>query len=88
MDRALAPHVFPDRISVTIALDGEQLDDQALERIRALSERGEDEKLRPVVLLLSSGEVTPFTLTLNYGDDFRVVVSGDGINPVVVAQRG
>jgi general secretion pathway protein H len=87
-ERALAPHVFPDRIAVTIALDGEQLDDQVLERIRALSARGEDEKLRPSVLLLSSGEVTPFTLTLVYGDAFRVVVSGDGFNPIVVAQRG
>jgi hypothetical protein len=73
---------------VSITLDGEQLDAGTLERIRALSERGEDEKLRPLVLLLSSGEVTPFTLTLDYGDEFRVVLSGDGVNPVVVAQRG
>jgi general secretion pathway protein H len=87
-DKALAPHAFPDPVSVTITLDGEQLDEQMLERIRVLSERGDDEKLRPMVLLLSSGEVTPFTLTLEYEGEFRVIVSGDGLNPVVVAQRG
>jgi general secretion pathway protein H len=87
-EKALAPHAFPDPVTVTIALDGEQVDDKTMERIRALSERGENEKLRPMVLLLSSGEVTPFTLTLEYEGDFRVVLSGDGLNPVVVAQRG
>ena len=87
-DKALAAHVFPDPLSVTISLDGEQLGEQALERIRALSARGDSESLRPVLLLLSSGEVTPFTLTLGYDDGFRVVLSGDGLNPVVVAQRG
>jgi general secretion pathway protein H len=87
-ERALAPHVFPDPVTVTITLDGEDLDEEALARIRALSERGDDESLRPAVLLLSSGEVTPFTLTLEYGDEFRVVLSGDGLNPVQVTQRG
>lgn len=87
-EKALGPHAFPDTVSVSIQLDGEQLGEQALERIRALSERGADEQLRPTLLLLSSGEVTPFTLTLGYGDEFTVVVSGDGVNPVAVKSGG
>lgn len=86
-EKTLGPHLFPDTISVSIALDGERLDEQSLERIRALSERSDDDRLRPMLLLLSSGEVTPFTLTLGYGETFSVVVSSDGVNPVSV-QRG
>lgn len=86
-EKTLGPHVFPDTISVAIALDGERLDEQSLERIRALSARSDNDRLRPMLLLLSSGEVTPFTLTLGYGDEFTVVVSSDGVNPVSV-QRG
>lgn len=84
-ERALGPHAFPDALSVSIELDGEQWGEQALERIRALAERGENERLRPAVLLLSSGEVTPFTLTLGIGES-TMVVRGDGVNPVVVAR--
>jgi general secretion pathway protein H len=87
-ERALAEHAFPDTVTVSMALDGEELDEQTRERMRAFSEQGEDEKLRPLILLLSSGEITPFTLTLEYGEEFRVVLQGDGLNPVVVAQRG
>lgn len=83
-EKTLGPHAFPDTVSVSIRLDGEQLGDKVMERVRALSERSENEQMRPMLLLLSSGEVTPFTLTLGYGDEFTVVVSGDGVNPVVV----
>jgi general secretion pathway protein H len=86
-EKVLAPHKFADALTVAVALDGEHIDEQALQRIHALSERSEDTALRPTLLLLSSGEVTPFTLTLSNGDELKVVVSGDGFNPIVV-QRG
>jgi len=86
-DKMLAPHKFTDTLAVDIALDGEHIDEQALQRIHQLSERSEDAHLRPTLLLLSSGEVTPFILTLGYGDELKMVVSGDGFNPIVV-QRG
>jgi len=86
-EKMLAPHKFPDTVSVAVALDGEHIDEQSLQRIRSFSERSEDTKLRPLVLLLSSGEITPFTLTLGYGDALKIIVSGDGFNPIVV-QRG
>jgi general secretion pathway protein H len=86
-EKTLAPHKFTESLKVAVVLDGEHIDEQSLQRIRELSERSEDEKLRPLLLLLSSGEVTPFTLTLAYGDELKVVVSGDGFNPIAV-QRG
>jgi general secretion pathway protein H len=86
-EKILGPHKFTETLSVAVVLDGEHIDEQSLQRIRALSERSEDEKLRPLLLLLSSGEVTPFTLTLGYGDELKVIVSGDGFNPIAV-QRG
>jgi general secretion pathway protein H len=87
-ESALSEHVFPETVSVSIELDGEHIDEQTLQRVRELSARSQDERLRPTLLLLSSGEVTPFSLTLGYGDDFSVVLGSDGINPVAVRQHG
>ncbi|HSB96479.1 MAG TPA: type II secretion system minor pseudopilin GspH [Spongiibacteraceae bacterium] len=86
-EKMLAPHKFTDTLAVDIALDGEHIDEQAMQRIHALSGRSENASLRPLLLLLSSGEITPFTLTLGYGDELNVVLSGDGFNPIVV-ERG
>ncbi len=86
-EKQLAAHNFPDAITVAFALDGAHIDEATLQRIQLISERSDDAKLRPMLLLLSSGEITPFTLTLGYGDDVKITVSGDGFNPIVV-QRG
>jgi general secretion pathway protein H len=85
-EKMLPPHNFVDETSVAVVLDGAHIDEQAQQRIQLLSARSEDTKLRPLLLLLSSGEVTPFTLTLGYGEDLKIVLSGDGLNPIVVQQ--
>jgi general secretion pathway protein H len=85
-DKMLAQHDFTDQISVAVVLDGAHISEQEQQRVQLLSARSEDTKLRPLLLLLSSGEVTPFTLTLGYGEDLKIVLSGDGLNPIVVQQ--
>lgn len=85
-DKALKGHAFKEPYEVTFALDGEQLDAKTQERIKKLSERSEDEDQRPMLLLLSSGEFLPFTLTLRFADNTPVTLSGDGVNPILVQQ--
>lgn len=87
-DRPLGRHAFPEVYEVTFALDGERLDEKSLERVRALAARSDDEVKRPMLLLLSSGEITPFTLTLRHGDDAEATLAGDGVNPVAVRREG
>jgi general secretion pathway protein H len=82
-DKPLGTHAFRDTYQIVFALDGENVDKQALERIRKLSERSAEENLRPMLLLLSSGEVTPFTLTLSHAAA-SATLSSDGVNPIAV----
>ncbi len=84
LERPFGIHTFSAATGVTFALDGEHIDPKTLERIQMLSQRSEDEKLRPTLLLLSSGEITAFTLTLHQGDDQSVAITGDGVNPILV----
>jgi len=85
-DKALRGHAFQVPYDVSFSLDGEHLDAKTQERIKKLSERSEDENQRPMLLLLSSGEFLPFTLTLRYADSEPVTISGDGVNPIVARQ--
>lgn len=87
----LAAHKFPERYAMDFALDGSEINQQMIERIKLLAQRTEDEKLRPLILILSSGEISPFKLTLRVeGDDDKtanavgVTLQSDGLNPVVL----
>lgn len=81
--RSLAQRRFDEPLTIDIALDNERIDAEQRERIKAFAAQSEDTTLRPLVLMLSSGEVTAFTLTLGAGDS-RVELGSDGINPVTV----
>jgi len=83
-DKSLQGHAFDEPLEVSFSLDGEQLDAKTQERIKQFSERSEDEKQRPMLLILSSGEILPFTLTLSHGEQLAVTLSADGVNPVTV----
>jgi general secretion pathway protein H len=83
-ERGLARHDFTETYKIDFALDGAQIDDATRQRIQALAERSEDAALRPTLLILSSGEVTPFRLSLGVGEEAPVTVVGDGLNPVVL----
>lgn len=83
--QGLAAHKFPERYAIDFELDGSAVDQQALERIKLLAQRTDDERLRPSILILSSGEITPFTLTLRLADQgAAVTLRCDGLNPVAL----
>lgn len=88
----LAEHKFPQRYAIEFALDGSEVDPQVIERIKLLAERSENERLRPSILILSSGEITPFKLTLRTETDNAessstpgaISLYCDGLNPVAL----
>ncbi len=87
--KALADHAFAQRYIIEFAFDGDAVDQQTLERIKLLAQRSEDERSRPSILMLSSGEVTPFRLILRTEDEdapAEAVLHSDGVNPVVLEE--
>lgn len=86
----LAEHKFPERYAIEFSLDGSEVDERMIERIKLLAQRSDDERLRPSILILSSGEVTPFALTLRAGSEgsskstAMISMRSDGLNPVVI----
>lgn len=88
----LGEHRFEAGYSVQFALDGKQIDDAMQARIETFIARGSvdteadmsDGDLKPVLLMLSSGELTAFSLTLRY-KDAAYTLSSDGFNPVTIA---
>ena len=72
-DRVLAEHTLPQGLNLDLQVEGEGI---------SLGESAEEERLLPDVVLLSSGEVTPFNLrlyvpsTANYERTLEVDLSG------------
>lgn len=82
----LAQHDFDKPYTVDVVLDNARIKDSERQRVQAFTERSDDATTRPLVLILSSGEITPFTLTLGVSADNKIILSGDGVNPVVIQQ--
>jgi general secretion pathway protein H len=83
-ERALARHQFTEPYAIEFSIDGAAVDDNTRQRMQAFVQLSEDVALRPALLILSSGELTPFRLTLSVNEEEPVVLMSDGINPVVV----
>lgn len=85
--KPLAEHIFDEPYGVQFQLDGEQLDDATRARIdkylAAGSGAADGDANKPLLLILSSGETTAFSLTLRH-EQATYTVSGDGFNPVAV----
>lgn len=86
----LAERKFSERYVIEFSLDGSEVDQQMIERIKLLAQRSDDERLRPSILILSSGEVTPFKLTLRTESEDAakpaaiISLHSDGLNPVAL----
>lgn len=85
-ERGLAGHQFVESYAIDFAIDGAAVDDNTRQRIQAFAQLSEEATLRPSLLILSSGELTPFRLTLRVDQEQPVQLIGDGINPVIVDQ--
>lgn len=91
--KPLANHLFPEAYRVQFQLDGEQVDDATRALIEKFIARGSssggDSDIttkgsdKPLLLMLSSGEITAFSLTLQY-QQYSFTLSSDGLNPVRV----
>lgn len=70
-------------IRFELELEGQQLSAQQLDSLARVRSLDTAESLRPSILMLSSGEITPFILTLSYRDtEYRVRLSSDGVSGV------
>ena len=86
--KPLQAHRFEHAYQMDFELDGEQLDDLRRQRLQQLAKRGSGDEPTPLLLLLSSGELTPFRLTLRLGDEAAAMeLHSDGLNPVTVAEK-
>ena len=85
-ERGLARHDFAEPYTVDFTIDGSAVDDNTRRRIQAFAQRSGDAALRPLLLILSSGEVTPFRLVLSIDKAQPAALTSDGLNPVVVVR--
>lgn len=91
LQKPLGEHHFAEGYLVEFAFDGKQIDDKTRARIEKFIARGSgdndadlnDGEKKPALLLLSSGEITAFALTLRY-EQVAFKLSSDGFNAVTV----
>lgn len=80
-----ASHVFNSNIYWQLELEGAELDDRQLDQLSRVMSLNTEQGLRPAILLLSSGEMTPFKLQFNHlQSDYQVTLLSDGISGVVL----
>ena len=78
-------HGLGDSMSMEIAIDGRQVDRNRLRQLQRLQALQSEPQLQPALVLLSSGETTPFTIRLNHPQVERAVtVSSDGVSGIVL----
>lgn len=87
-EKPLLERTFDEPLTVSFELDGERMTERERELIRQFATRTPNEEDRPLLLLLSSGEITPFSLTLEYDEANRVTLHSDGFSPVTVQEAG
>lgn len=88
-EKPLQRHQFEQPYQLQFELDGERLDEQQRSRIQQLAKSAGGDQPTPLLLLLSSGEVTPFRLTLRLqGKEVEAELHSDGLNPVRIGEAG
>lgn len=73
----------PEAISLEFELDGRQLTEQERQSMAQLQKRQGEQDLQPALLLLSSGETSPFAISLHHSEvSTAVQLSSDGFSGV------
>lgn len=76
-------HILNRHVRLELTLEGRQLNARQLDQMARVRGLASPDKLRPSILLLSSGTMTPFTLRLSLRDgDYHVSLVSDGISGV------
>lgn len=82
-DELLEPHTLEQQLSLRLFLDGREVP------LKRNFEAQDVNKLEPHIMLLSSGEVTPFTIELErYGNDGRYELTAALDGTVTVTEEG
>lgn len=78
-------HQLDDNVTIKLQLENDSQSEEVQARLEQLKKLNNESQLAPSILLLSSGEITPFIVTLSYGDDeAQSQVSSDGISGVTI----
>lgn len=80
--KPFALHQLDSAVSLKLHVEGQHYDPEAGERL-ARMRTAADQSLRPALILLSSGEITPFRITFRYDQlDSIVVLQSDGVSEI------
>ncbi len=76
-------HGLGSEIAITVEIDGQQLDAQMARQLKRIQALQSEQQLQPALLLLSSGEMSPFTISLRHRDVEQAVgISSDGVSTI------
>ncbi len=82
---AFAAYKLPNDITLSLQSEGSSVDLTILNKIEQQQDQkpSDESTLKPALLLLSSGEMTPFTLQLQSADaEYKMQLSGDGLGDI------
>lgn len=81
---AFAAYQLPNNMTLSLQSEGSSVDLTLLNKNEQQDQKPRDENtLKPALLLLSSGEMTPFTLQLQSADaEYKMQLSGDGLGDI------
>lgn len=87
-DRGIwAAYTTPEGINLEWVLEGQELTAQQLDSLTRVAALNAPDGLHPSIILLSSGEMTPFSLQIGHsGIDYRARLLCDGISGVFLEQ--
>ena len=76
-------HSLAPDIALTLDLEGDTLSERQLQQLGKIRSLRTPDGLRPSILLMSSGEITPFSLHMSWrGSDYSVAIQSDGFSGV------
>jgi len=80
---AFDAYQLPNDITLSLQSEGSTVDLTILNKNEEEQNPQEESELKPALLLLSSGEMTPFTLQLHSANaDYKMQLSGDGLGEI------
>jgi len=80
---AFAAYQLPNDITLSLQSEGSKIDLTTLNKSEEEKQNKKQQELKPALLLLSSGEMTPFTLQLHSADaEHQIQLSSDGLGNI------
>jgi len=78
-------YTLPENVTLTLEIDGEAVDDEVKKQALMLQKASDKQELQPSLLLLSSGEITPFTISFHHSAISETSkLSSDGVSGIYI----